>query len=175
MAGQKGQPAGLRPVESVDSEDLLAENVKRLVRAVAGNRLAPEPDEFTPYAFTVIRTPQAQQLLKPTEPHCKRLVNEDTALKNTICRGNTEQVNFIWNREPTSMPYIGERFPCWPTPGTAMTPPRKTVAGTWNQNGRGTERATKRRLPRSQTGTTGKSSLAPSRPPRSFHRTISPL
>lgn len=53
MAGQKGQPAGLRPVESVDSEDLLAENVKRLVRAVAENRLAPEPDEFTPYAFTV--------------------------------------------------------------------------------------------------------------------------
>ena len=106
MAGQKGQPAGLRPVESVDSEDLLAENVKRLVRAVAENRLAPEPDEFTPYAFTVIRMPQAQQLLKPTEPRCKRSVNEDTALKNTICRGNTEQVNFIWNREPTSMPYI---------------------------------------------------------------------
>ncbi|WP_419526160.1 hypothetical protein [Akkermansia sp.] len=91
----------------LDSEDLLAENVKRLVRAVAENRLAPEPDEFTPYAFTVIRTPQAQQLQKPTEPHCKRSVNEDTALKNTICRGNTEQVNFIWNREPTSMLYIG--------------------------------------------------------------------
>lgn len=79
---------------SLDSEGLLAENVKRLVRAVAENRLAPEPDEFTPYAFTVIRMPQAQQLLKPTEPHCKRSVNEDTALKNTICRGNTEQVNF---------------------------------------------------------------------------------
>ena len=98
----------------LDSEDLLAENVKRLVRAVAENRLAPEPDEFTPYAFTVIRTPQAQQLLKPTEPHCKRLVNEDTALKNTICRGNTEQVNFIWNREPTSMPYIGDDFHAGP-------------------------------------------------------------
>ncbi|WP_418383906.1 hypothetical protein [Akkermansia sp.] len=115
---------------SLDSEGLLAENVKRLVRAVAENRLAPEPDEFTPYAFTVIRMPQAQQLLKPTEPHCKRSVNEDTALKNTICRGNTEQVNFIWNREPTSMPYIGERFPCRPTPGTAMTPPRKNCC--WN-------------------------------------------
>ena len=92
----------------LDSEDLLAENVKRLVRAVAENRLAPE------YAFTVIRMPQAQQLLKPTEPRCKRSVNEDTALKNTICRGNTEQVNFIWNREPTSMPYIGDDFHAGP-------------------------------------------------------------
>ena len=51
--------------------------------------------------------PQAQQLLKPTEPRCKRSVNEDTALKNTICRGNTAQVNFIWNRDVYKRQVLG--------------------------------------------------------------------
>ena len=47
--------ARLKAQTDLDAEDLLAESVKRIVRAVAENRVAPEPDELTPYAFTVIR------------------------------------------------------------------------------------------------------------------------
>lgn len=47
--------ARLKALDDLDAEDLLAESVKRIIRAVADKRLKPEPDELTPYAFTVIR------------------------------------------------------------------------------------------------------------------------
>ena len=45
----------LQASSDLDAEDLLAETIKQIARALADKRVSDSPDDLTPYAFTTIR------------------------------------------------------------------------------------------------------------------------
>ncbi len=47
--------ARLQASGDLDAEDLLAETIKQIARALADKRVSDSPDDLTPYAFTTIR------------------------------------------------------------------------------------------------------------------------
>lgn len=70
----------LQSMGELEAEDLLAESIKQIIRAVADKRLNPTPGNLTPYAFTVIRNTAITWKKK----HASRKNVEQAYLQETV-------------------------------------------------------------------------------------------